>query len=87
MNATIYERGNGFADVGDYVSGDGNLYRVTATSGNIQTGNPGSGAPNYMAAEVEEADWDDLTDEQADAIICTCTVAGIPTEPAPGEGQ
>lgn len=33
-----------------------------------------SGAPNFMAGDVEPADWDELTDEQADDIICSCSV-------------
>jgi hypothetical protein len=73
MTATIHERGNGLADVGDYVSSsDGNLYRVTAIQGPIHTGGPGAG--NYVNAKVELADWDDITDDEADDIVCSCVV-------------
>ena len=73
--ATIQERGNGFCDVGDYVSGnDGELYRVVRFVGRIQTGQSGSGAPNYIHAEVEPADWSKLSDTEAGDIICTCSI-------------
>lgn len=65
MTATIEERGNGFPGVGDCVPGsDGELYRITATNGRIHTGNPGSGSPNYIYAEVELADWDDCEEDE-----------------------
>lgn len=66
MNAIIEERGNGFAEVGDYVSGGGCLYRVAAMDPSIHTTPTG---PNYACGEVEEADWSDITDE--DDIRCT----------------
>lgn len=63
MRATLEERGNGFCDVGDYVAGsDGELYRVTAFRGQIQTGRR-PGAANWVLAEVEAADWDDVDDD------------------------
>jgi hypothetical protein len=62
LAATIEERGNGFADVGDYVTGDdGQLYRVVALEGPIHTGS--SGGSNYIHGRLEPADWDDVTDE------------------------
>lgn len=76
MRATIQERGNGFCDVGDYVTEDGTLYRVLSMGSSIQTGQSGSGAPNEICdCEVEDADWSELTDEEADGIICTAVVA------------
>ena len=75
MKATIQERGNGFPDVGDYVSGDdGQLYEIVSLDTRIFTGNPGSGAPNYMYGEVELADWSDVDDDsepRCSAIIDT----------------
>ena len=74
MKATIQERGNGFCDIGDYVSEAGNLYRVTAMGSNIHTGQSGNGEANTVDAEVEDADWDDISDAEADSIICSCVV-------------
>ncbi len=57
--ATIEERGNGLADVGDYVAGDdGEVYRVVSITGPIHTG--GTGAGNYVHATVTLADWTDV---------------------------
>lgn len=64
IRATIEERGNGFAGLGEYVAGDdGEVYRVVTLlrHGHIETHGPG--APNTIEAEVELADWDDVTDE------------------------
>jgi hypothetical protein len=71
-NATIQERGNGFCAVGDYVSDGVDVYRVLAFVGPIHTDAPG--APNYIHAVIEPADWDDLSDAEADDIICSCVV-------------
>lgn len=66
-NATIHERGNGLADVGDYVPGDdGELYEVASIVGPIHTG--GSGGSNYVHATVELADWRDVSEED----VSTC---------------
>lgn len=73
MKAKIIECGNGLADRGDYASGtDGMLYRVVSVSTTIHTGPPGSG--NYVYGDVELADWDDVTDEEADDITCVARV-------------
>jgi len=58
MEATIYEAGNGFPAVGEYLQCDGDLYIITATGSSISTHRAGIG--NSIAAEVEPADWDDL---------------------------
>lgn len=68
--ATIEERGNGWADVGDYVSESGTLYRVVSCKGTIHTQQPG--APNYVHAIVEDADWSDVDDDNEP--VCTCVV-------------
>ena len=70
--ATISERGNGFPDVGDYVSGDdGEVYVVTAIpSGRIET--HGSGAANTIDAEVALADWSDVDDDSEP--VCTAII-------------
>lgn len=70
FRATIHERGNGLADVGDFVAGDdGEVYRVVSLTGPIHTGP--SGVANYMYATVELADWDDVTDDEA---MCSAIV-------------
>lgn len=61
VEAIIEERGNGLADPGDYVTSDGDVYRVVRTIGPIQTGRS-PGAPNWVRAIVEPADWDDIDD-------------------------
>lgn len=56
ITANIVEQGNGFPSVGDYVVGEGQLYRVLSTGSRIHTdGRRG----NYVTARVEEADWSD----------------------------
>lgn len=61
MIARITERGNGLVDAGDYVPGsDGELYRVVALRGPIQTGGPGCG--NWIRATVELVDWEDCAE-------------------------
>ena len=71
--ATIHERGNGWAAAGDYVAGDdGELYRITSIEGPIHTG--GCGAGNYVYAMVEWCDWADITDEEADNMVCSATI-------------
>jgi len=74
VTGIIEERGSGFAAVGDYVTAwpSGDVYEVTAIVGQIHTGPPGT--PNYVHAEFAPADWDDLTDEEADAIVCTASM-------------
>lgn len=62
IKATIEERGNGFPDVGDYVSdSDGNLYEIIYTDNNIST-NPPHG--NSISALLERADWSDLDEDE-----------------------
>ena len=69
MQAKIHERGNGFPDSGDYVSGpDGSLYLITGESfGPIQTGDH---LGNWLAAEVEEATWTDAGAEFVFPALC-----------------
>ncbi len=70
MIARITERGNGLVDVGDYVPGnDGELYRVLALSGAIQTGGPGGG--NWIRATVELADWSDCAEGEESTCLAT----------------
>lgn len=59
VNATIQEQGNGFPGEGDYVGGEGLLWRVVRLKGRIHTGNSMAGEANYVYAEVTEADWED----------------------------
>ena len=61
-DATVYERGNGLPDVGDYVSDDeGNLWQIAGALGRIET----SGCQgNHCDCQVIPADWDDLEEEQ-----------------------
>jgi len=63
LRARIVELGNGFPNVGDYVSDDeGALYRVLAFVGNVET-DTFPGAPNWVRAEVERASWDDCDED------------------------
>ena len=67
--ANLEERGNGFADVGDYVAGDdGQVYRVVVVGSRIET--QGCGAGNLCSCIVEDADWDDVGDDSEP----TCSV-------------
>lgn len=72
--ATIYERGNGFPDVGDYVPGDdGELYRIVSMDTNIRTGAPGVG--NHLDVRVVRVDWDAIPEGDeflAQAIVASC---------------
>lgn len=63
IEATVYERGNGFPDVGDLVVEPvaNEVYRIVELRGPIHTGP--AGAPNYIHALVEAADWDDVADD------------------------
>ncbi|MGQ0834971.1 MAG: hypothetical protein ACT4O5_08660 [Gammaproteobacteria bacterium] len=70
--ATIEERGNGFAGADEYVTEDGQVYRVVKTYGQIHTGQTGSGTPNYIHAVVEDADWSDVDDDSEP--YCTAVV-------------
>ena len=72
-DATIHERGNGHASIGDYVSGDGCLYRIVEITGHICTGD--AGCSNYQHGRVVPVDWDDITDDQAEDILCGVVVA------------
>ena len=70
MTATIYEKGNGFPSVGEYVSGDdGEPYRVISLGvGYIQTGSPGVGN-RIEGCEVELADWRDVYDDPVSSAV------------------
>jgi len=59
INATIHEMGNGLPGEGDYVGGEGLLWRVVRIDGRVCTGNSAEGESNYVYAEVEEATWED----------------------------
>lgn len=75
--ATIEERGNGFAGVGEYVvATDGAVYRIVSTHGPIHTA--GCGAPNYIHGVVEDADWDDIDDDSEP--YCSAVVSDQPLE-------
>lgn len=54
--AIIIEQGNGYPDVGAYVSGAGELYRVMTIETHIHTGDSRG---NYVYATVEPASWSD----------------------------
>lgn len=70
MLARIYEQGNGFPATGSFVADPltGQLYRVTGESfGPIQTGDPSG---NWLAVDVEEADWADCDEESVFPALC-----------------
>lgn len=56
LAVTISDSGNGFPAPGAYVEGDGTLYEVVSCSTHIQTA---AGRPNWIAAVVREADYED----------------------------
>jgi len=63
IQATIQELGNGFPDPNDYAQGDdGNLYLVINTGRICTSSSPGEG--DFMYADVEPADWDELPGDQ-----------------------
>lgn len=75
--ATIYEQGNGLADVGDYVAGnDGEVYVVVELlhGGRIETHGPGCG--NSVDAVVALADWSDVNDDNEP--VCGAVLHGDP---------
>lgn len=77
MNATIYELGNGFPAEGDYVRGEGLLWRIEHIEGRIHTGGPGEA--NYVYARVAEADWGDC-DEGDESPARVSTMCDEPPE-------
>lgn len=59
MRAVIRERGNGWPPEGAHVADEfGRLWWVESTESDIHTGFPGEG--NWVTAEVQPADWEDL---------------------------
>jgi hypothetical protein len=64
--ARIIEQGNGFPEVGDYCSGNGQLYEITEILGRIQTDD---NRGNYFLAEVEEADYSDCSEEDEHSAL------------------
>lgn len=58
VESTIYERGMGFPNVGDFVADPDDLYKIVAMGSRIFTGEPG--LPNYVYATLEIADWGDI---------------------------
>jgi len=71
VQATIHERGNGLAGVGEYVVGDdGNVYLVIELIGLRQTGRaPGVG--DWQLARVVLADWSDIPDDKEPSCSAT----------------
>ena len=61
-DATVYERGNGLPDVGDYVTDDeGNLWEIAGGRGRIETSGHWG---NHCDCQVIPADWDDLEEDE-----------------------
>jgi len=59
LEAVIYERGNGFPEVGEHVSSnDGRVWLITKCRGIIHS-SPGG---NYCYALVGPADWSDVSE-------------------------
>ncbi len=57
LAVTIHEAGNGLPAVGDFVPGEGRLYRIVSIDSRIQTGPPGTA--HWVHATVDPADWGD----------------------------
>ena len=68
MNATIYERGNGMPDVGDYVPGAGALYRVLEC-GPVRAANYPGGS-DWCLALVEAVEWDECPEGHEHPSSC-----------------
>jgi hypothetical protein len=60
MRAKIIEQGNGLPEVGDYCSGNCQLYLIESIDSRIQTDDARG---NYFFATVEEADYEDCPEE------------------------
>ena len=68
--ATIQERGNGLAEVGDFVAGDdGEVYVVVELTGRIMV----SSGSTQQDALVTLADWDDVNDDNEP--VCSATIS------------
>lgn len=65
IKATVYECGNGFPDAGDYVPGDGQLYRIVSLGSRIETGRRSGESNHIPGCVVALADWSD-TDSDDD---------------------
>lgn len=57
IEAKLFEEGNGFPSVGDYVQDCENLYKVESLVNCIHTSRPGVG--NYMYCTIFPANWED----------------------------
>jgi len=68
-NAIITEQGNGFPDVGDYVTTGDSLWEIVALGSDIRAGYDGQG--DWIRAEVIEADWSDCDEEHSAAVEVT----------------
>ncbi len=68
IQARVYEAGNGFPEVGDYLTGrDGMPYQLVSIAGRVSTN--GAGVGNSIEVEVELADWDDFEGEPYEAQL------------------
>ncbi len=72
ITGRIIERGNGLAEVGDYVTEirSGEVYLVVSVDSRIETAPSGSGLGNSVSATLELADWADVSDDNEP----TCSV-------------
>lgn len=66
ITANIFEQGNGFPYVGEYVAGDGQLYRVLTIGTRIHTGDRRG---NYVTVQVEEVDWSDCEESDEHSAL------------------
>lgn len=69
MLATMLERGNGFAQAGDFAPGDdGELYLIVSVGPRIETGTLGEGN-RVEGCEVELSDWDACTEDDVAPVL------------------
>ena len=63
----VFEAGNNFPNVGDYIEYIGEPYKVESLVNTIHTSRPGVG--NYMYSTISPADWGDI--EEGDIFPVT----------------
>jgi len=68
-NAIITEAGNGFPNVGDYVTTGDSLWEIVSLDSHVHLEYEGKG--DWIRAEVIEADWADCDEEHSASVEVT----------------